>query len=173
MKNRRKRRDDERRERFSLLYASTFRFDAPSEKKLPIFFNFARNFPLRRQKLASANAFSPKLEAAVDKKSRRSNRLRFGRRRFDVAGRAVGLKSQATNRSGKRTRAAASSDRRTGAPGGADYSAGTSGVSASSASVATGASAAASPSTASTAADSALSAACAFIRLPYPTTMVE
>ena len=37
LENRRKRRADERRERFTLLYASTFRFDAFEAKKVPIF----------------------------------------------------------------------------------------------------------------------------------------
>jgi hypothetical protein len=92
MENRRKRRDGERRERFILLYAPIFHFDAQAKKKTPGFSDFARNFSLRRRKLASTNAFSRKLRAAVDKKRRRSNRLRFGRRRFNVASRAVGLK---------------------------------------------------------------------------------
>lgn len=73
-----------RRERFSLLYASSFRFDAPIGEKSPEFFDFARNFSLRRRKLASTNALGRENRGAVDKKSRRSNRERFERRRFDV-----------------------------------------------------------------------------------------
>lgn len=92
MENRRKRRDDERSERLALLYASTCRFDALDAEKSPDFFDFARNFSLRRRKLALTNGFRAKIGARSTKKRRRSNRLRFERRRFNVAGRAVGLK---------------------------------------------------------------------------------
>jgi len=69
MENRRKRRDDERRERLALLYASVFRFDAARGEKSPDFFDFARNFFSRRRKLASPNEFWAKIGAAVDKKA--------------------------------------------------------------------------------------------------------
>ena len=102
MKNRRKRRDDGRRERFTLLYASTFRFDAKIGEKSPGFWDFARNCFSRRRKLAAANAFSPKLETAADKKSRRSNRRRFERRRFNVA-RAAPLGSNVSDQRERKT----------------------------------------------------------------------
>ena len=92
MENRRKGRDGKRRERLALVYASTFRFDATRAEKSPDFFDFARNFYSRRRELRSANGFGAKIGVAVDKKRRRSNRLRFERRRFNVAGRVVGLK---------------------------------------------------------------------------------
>ena len=68
MENRRKRRDDERRERLTLLYASIFRFDATRGEKSPDFFDFARNFFSRRRKLKSANGFWAKIGARSTKK---------------------------------------------------------------------------------------------------------
>ena len=163
MGNRRKRRADERRERFTLLYAPIFHFDAQAKKKTPGFFDFARNFSSRRRKLAATNAWERKLEPPSMKKRRRSNRedsddgvstsraaplgsnvsAQRERKPNSSVARAgvgssalVGRKSQATTERRNRIRAVARAG--SGAVA-ADYSAGTSGVSVSSASVATGA----------------------------------
>lgn len=69
MENRRKRRDDERSERLALLYASTCRFDALDAEKSPDFFDFARNFSLRRRKLALTNGFRAKIGGRGTKKA--------------------------------------------------------------------------------------------------------
>jgi hypothetical protein len=60
------------------LYASIFHFDAPKSEKTPAFRKILTKIVLDDER--------------ATKKRRRSNRKRFERRRFNVAGRAVGLK---------------------------------------------------------------------------------